>query len=163
MLEKNCLIDWFTVVDQRIMRSLTLYPRFLFLITWGCEVLILWGFCLFCSTGLPGEEERMALSHFQPKNSENWDVQILNNPSSRVPIMDVIKQEVSQSGNLYGSLSSNNNMLDFTYNNKADHRNNVQLPDQTSEVRSPDMSLLILIYFFFSSKLSTSNSVCVCA
>ncbi|KAK7325164.1 hypothetical protein VNO77_29296 [Canavalia gladiata] len=121
-----------------------------------------WSQLLF--TGLPGEEERLGFSHFQPKKSENWDVQILNTPS-RVPILDVIKQQVSQSGNLYGhgreefeasvqagspwshmvpvsspsscvtSFSSNNiNILDFTYN-KTDHRKN-QLPDQTSECNS---------------------------
>ncbi|XP_027341982.1 transcription factor bHLH68-like [Abrus precatorius] len=119
-----------------------------------------WSQLLF--TGIAGEEERLGFSHFQPKKFENWDAQILNTPS-RVPILDVIKQEVSQSGNLYGhgreefqasgptdsswshmvpvssprscvtSLSSNN-MLNFTYN-KGDHRKN-QLPDQTSECDS---------------------------
>nr|KYP54249.1 Transcription factor bHLH68 [Cajanus cajan] len=111
------------------------------------------------STGLPGEEEKLGFSHFQPKN---WDVQFLNT-ASRVPILDVIKQEVSQRGNLYDhgleefqasgpagsswshmvpvsspgscvtSLSSNN-ILDFTYN-KSDHRNNL-LQDQISECNS---------------------------
>lgn len=60
---------------------------------------------LFCSTGLPGEEERVGFNHFEAnKSSENWDVQIMN-PCSRVSpntIMDVIKQEVCQSGNMYG-------------------------------------------------------------
>jgi len=56
---------------------------------------------MFCSTGLPGEEERLGFNHFQPKNSENWDVQIMN-PSSRVPFMDIIKHEVSQTENFYG-------------------------------------------------------------
>ncbi|KAK7349193.1 hypothetical protein VNO77_06367 [Canavalia gladiata] len=115
-------------------------------------------------TGLPGEEERVAFSHFQSKKLDNWDEHILN-PSSIVPMVDVIKQEVSQSGNnLYHhghdqdfqvsgapwshmvpvsssprssvttSLSSNNNLLDFTYN-KVDHRKN-QLPDHTSECNS---------------------------
>ena len=113
---------------------------------------------MFCSTGLPGEEERLGFSHFQSKKLENWDDHHILNPSPRVPIVDVIKQEVSQSGNLYGhgheefqasgstwshmvpvasprssvtSLSSNN-LLDFTYN-KADHRKN-QIPYGTSEV-----------------------------
>ncbi|KAL5056951.1 hypothetical protein RYX36_028555 [Vicia faba] len=120
-----------------------------------------WSQLLF--TGLPGEEERLGFDHFQPKNTENWDVQILN-PSSRVPIMDVIKHEVSQSENFYNqghheefltsglasswshmvpvssptshvttSLSSDN-ILDFTYN-KLDHTKN-QLPDQISECNS---------------------------
>ncbi|PNX98308.1 transcription factor bHLH68-like protein [Trifolium pratense] len=126
-----------------------------------------WSQLLF--TGVPGEEERLGFNHFEPKNSENWDVQILN-PSSRVPIMDVIKHEVSQNENFYGqqehhhhheefhpnnsgslgsswshmvpvsspsshvtSLSSDNNMLDFTYN-KLDHSKNL-LQDQTSEVK----------------------------
>ncbi|KAJ1388761.1 Myc-type, basic helix-loop-helix [Sesbania bispinosa] len=50
-------------------------------------------------TGLPGEEERsVAFSdNFQSKKLENWDEHnILNHHS---PIVDVIKQEVSQSGN----------------------------------------------------------------
>lgn len=116
----------------------------------------------FGSTGLPGEEERLGFDHFQPKNTENWDVQILN-PSSRAPFMDVIKHEASQSENFYNqghheefqtsglgsswshmvpvsspsshvttSLSSDN-ILDFTYN-KLDHSKN-QLPDQISEVK----------------------------
>lgn len=58
-----------------------------------------WSQLLF--TGLPGEEERLGFNHFQPKNSENWDVQIMN-PSSRVPFMDIIKHEVSQGENFYG-------------------------------------------------------------
>eukprot|EP00256_Glycine_max_P063348 XP_014633138.1 transcription factor bHLH68 isoform X3 [Glycine max] len=112
-------------------------------------------------TGLPGEEERVAFSHFQSKKLDEWNEQMLN-PSSIVPMADVIKQEVSQSGNLYhhghdqefqvsgapwshmvpvsssprssvASFSSNN-LLDFTYN-KTDHRKN-QLPDHTSECNS---------------------------
>ncbi|XP_061359342.1 transcription factor bHLH68-like [Gastrolobium bilobum] len=117
-----------------------------------------WSQLLF--TGLPREEERMGFNHFQPKKLENWDGQI-HNPSSRVPIHDVIKQEVSRSGNLFGHGSeefqasgsswshmvpvssprscvtnlSSNNILDFSYN-KADHRKN-QLPaDLTSECNS---------------------------
>ncbi|CAL5199911.1 unnamed protein product [Lathyrus oleraceus] len=120
-----------------------------------------WSQLLF--TGLPGEEERLGFDHFQPKNTENWDVQILN-PSSRAPFMDVIKHEASQSENFYNqghheefntsglgsswshmvpvsspsshvttSLSSDN-ILDFTYN-KLDHSKN-QLPDQISECNS---------------------------
>lgn len=62
-----------------------------------------WSQLLF--TGLPGEEERVGFNHFEAnKSSENWDVQIMN-PCSRVSpntIMDVIKQEVCQSGNMYG-------------------------------------------------------------
>ncbi|GAU10972.1 hypothetical protein TSUD_112660 [Trifolium subterraneum] len=50
-----------------------------------------WSQLLF--TGVPGEEERLGFNHFEPKNSENWDVQILN-PSSRVPIMDVRKEKL---------------------------------------------------------------------
>ncbi|XP_061367546.1 transcription factor bHLH68-like [Gastrolobium bilobum] len=115
-------------------------------------------------TGLPGEEERvLGLSHFQSKKLENWDEHIFN-PSTIVPInVDVIKQEVPQSGNnLYhhrheefqvsGAGSSwshilpvssprssvpsfnSNNLLEFTYN-KADHRKN-QLPDHKSESNS---------------------------
>ncbi|KAJ7963033.1 Transcription factor bHLH68 [Quillaja saponaria] len=107
--------------------------------------------------GLAGEEDRCntSFSHFQPIKLENWDDQILNNPSARVPnlVLDsLIKQEVPQSGNLYGhgheefqasgpaawphlipvsssspkssvtSLSNSNNLLDFTYN-KIDSRN----------------------------------------
>ncbi|KAL2338055.1 hypothetical protein Fmac_012501 [Flemingia macrophylla] len=114
-------------------------------------------------TGLPGEEERVAFSHFQSKKLDGWDEHMLN-PSPVSPMADVIKQEVSQSGNLYhhghdqefqvsgapwshnmvpvssssprssvASLSSNN-FLDFTYN-KTDHRKN-QLPDHTSECNS---------------------------
>ncbi|KAK7294216.1 hypothetical protein RJT34_17103 [Clitoria ternatea] len=49
-------------------------------------------------TGLPGEEERVAFSHFQSKKLDNWDEHILNQ-SPIVPMVDVIKQEVSQSGN----------------------------------------------------------------
>lgn len=119
------------------------------------------GLWMFCSTGLPGEEERVAFSHFQPKKMENWDEHIINT-SSMVPLVDVIKHEVSRSGNnIYHpghgefqvpgaswsnmvtvssprsssvtSLSSNN-LLDFTYNNKVDHRKINQLPDHTSEV-----------------------------
>jgi hypothetical protein len=152
---------------------LTLIHSFLFLILLLHGVKILRVVSIFNSTGVPGEEERLGFNHFEPKNSENWDVQILN-PSSRVPIMDVIKHEVSQSENFYGqqghthhhhhheefhaninsgsigsswshmvpvsspsshvtSLSSDNNMLDFTYN-KLDHSKNL-LQDQISEVK----------------------------
>ena len=177
---KTVLLYWFTVFDQRTMHFIngvfmgTLmpiisskfdpFPWFLFyILAWKFS-----GLCLFCSTGLPGEEERLGFSHFQLKKLENWDEQFLD-PSSRVPSIDVIKQEVSQSRNLYGhgreefqasgpagsswshmvpvssprscvTSLSNNNMLDFTYN-KADQRKN-QLPDQTSEV-------IFLIPFFF--------------
>ncbi|XP_027344552.1 transcription factor bHLH68-like isoform X2 [Abrus precatorius] len=114
-------------------------------------------------TGLPGEEERVAFSHFQSKKLDNWDEHILN-PSPIVHMADVIKQEVSQSGSLYHhghdqefqvsgapwshmvavsssprssvtSLSSNNNnLLDFTYN-KTGHRKN-QFLDHTSDCNS---------------------------
>ncbi|XP_028757309.1 transcription factor bHLH68-like [Neltuma alba] len=64
-----------------------------------------WSQMLFA--GLPGEEERMGSNHFQGKKMENWEDQILHNASSRAapspPLaVDVIKQEVSQGGNLYG-------------------------------------------------------------
>ncbi|KAI4355617.1 hypothetical protein L6164_004372 [Bauhinia variegata] len=126
-----------------------------------------WSQLLFAE--LPGEE-RLGVSHFQPKRLEIWDDQIVH-PSSRVTsTFDVIKQETSHStGNLYGhghghgheefhasgpagswpnlhmvpvsspsscvtSLCSNN-ILDFAYNNKADHKKH-QLPDHTSECNS---------------------------
>ncbi|KAL2332357.1 hypothetical protein Fmac_019938 [Flemingia macrophylla] len=119
-----------------------------------------WSQLLF--TGIPGEEEKLGFSHFQPRKLENWDAQFLNT-ASRVPILDVIKQEVSQRSNLYDhgseefqssgpaasswphmvpvsspgscviSLSSNN-ILDFTYN-KSDHRKNL-LQDHVSECNS---------------------------
>ncbi|XP_014515781.1 transcription factor bHLH68 isoform X4 [Vigna radiata var. radiata] len=111
-------------------------------------------------TGLPGEEERVAFSHFQSKKLDEWNEHMLN-PSPINPMVDVIKQEVSQSGSFFhqghdqefqvsgapwshmlpvssspmssvvASFSSSNNLLDFTYN-KEDHRKN-QLPDHTSE------------------------------
>lgn len=131
---------------------------------------------MFCSTGLPGEEERIAFSPFQSKKLDEWNDQMLNIPSPIVPMPDVIKQEVSQSGNLYhhghdqefqvsgapwshmvpvsssprssvASFSSNN-LLDFTYN-KTDHRKN-QLPD-TSEVIKTDH---VLNYYSFFYKFS---------
>lgn len=52
--------------------------------------------------GFSGEEERLCPSNFQPKKLENWENQILN-PSLRVPVVEVIKQEVTQQhSNLYG-------------------------------------------------------------
>ncbi|MED6118865.1 hypothetical protein PIB30_006653 [Stylosanthes scabra] len=70
-----------------------------------------WSQLLF--TGLPGEEERLGFNHFdQSKKLEIWDDHnnILinnnnnqhNNNNSNNIIVDAIKQEVSQSGNLYG-------------------------------------------------------------
>ncbi|PPD80231.1 hypothetical protein GOBAR_DD22839 [Gossypium barbadense] len=54
------------------------------------------------SGGFSGEEERLCPSNFQPKKLENWENQILN-PSLRVPVVEVIKQEVTQQhSNLYG-------------------------------------------------------------
>ncbi|KAI4329231.1 hypothetical protein L6164_021518 [Bauhinia variegata] len=55
-------------------------------------------------SGFPGEEERLGLTHFQPKKLEIWDDQAVH-PSSRslnATTLDVIKQGTSQSGNLYG-------------------------------------------------------------
>jgi len=102
----------------------------------------------------------VAFSHFQSKKLDEWNEHMLN-PSPISPMVDVIKQEVSQSGNNFyhqghdqefqvsgapwshmvpvsssprsnvASFSSDN-LLDFTYN-KEDHRKN-QLPDHTSEV-----------------------------
>ncbi|KAK8465105.1 hypothetical protein PHAVU_010G147600 [Phaseolus vulgaris] len=107
-------------------------------------------------TGLPGEEERVAFSHFQSKKLDEWNEHMLNQ-SHINPMVDVIKQEVAQSGNFYhhdqefqvsgapwshmvpvsssprssvASFSSDN-LLDSPYN-KEDHRKN-QLPDHTSE------------------------------
>lgn len=106
---------------------------------------------------------------------------MLNIPSPIVPMPDVIKQEVSQSGSLYhhghdqefqvsgapwshmvpisssprssvASFSSNN-LLDFTYN-KTDHRKN-QLPD-TSEVIKTDH---VLNYYSFFYKFSHLQSL----
>ncbi|KAG4955409.1 hypothetical protein JHK85_041789 [Glycine max] len=97
-------------------------------------------------TGLPGEEEKLG-----PKKLENWNVQDLNT-ASRVPFLDVIRQQVSQRGNLYDhgpswshmvpvsspvscvTSFSSNNILDFTYN-KSDHRRNLQ-QDQISKCNS---------------------------
>lgn len=117
---------------------------------------------------MSGEEDRYGLSHFQPKKLDNWEDQILN-PPPRVPVVADVKQEVSQSSNLYGhgdeefqaprpawspvmpvssprscvtNLSSN--MLDFSYN-KADGRN--QNPDQSSEVRDTETIVIILSHF----------------
>uniref|UniRef100_A0A5B7AQM2 Putative transcription factor bHLH68-like n=1 Tax=Davidia involucrata TaxID=16924 RepID=A0A5B7AQM2_DAVIN len=110
------------------------------------------------------QEERFGgqLSHFhESKKLENWEDQILN-PALRVPVGDVkLKQEVSQSSQLYGhgggdefqaasSWSSHQvmpvssprscvtslsctNVLDFS-NNKTDERN--QHPDHSSECNS---------------------------
>jgi len=47
------------------------------------------------------EEDKFVMSHFQPKKLEIWEDQILN-PTPRVPIVDVIKQEVSQNSNFFG-------------------------------------------------------------
>lgn len=113
------------------------------------------------------EEDKFVMSHFQPKKLENWEDQILN-PSPRVPIVDVIKEEVSQNSNCFGHgdedfqpprsacsqmmpvssprscvitsfTNNNNNIFDLSYN-KVDARN--QHPDQSSEVK-----LFILFYF----------------
>ncbi|KAE9585877.1 hypothetical protein Lal_00010132 [Lupinus albus] len=114
-------------------------------------------------TGLPGEDESMGLSHFQSKKLGNWDEQIDLDPSSRVPILDIIKQEVSQSSSLYGhedfhaggsswsnmvpisspkscvtSSFSSNSILDLITYNKVDQRKINQLPDQISKCNSTD-------------------------
>lgn len=123
----------------------------------------------FCSTGLPGEEERVAFSHFQSKKLDEWNEHMLNQ-SHINPMVDVIKQEVAQSGNFYhhdqefqvsgapwshmvpvsssprssvASFSSDN-LLDSPYN-KEDHRKN-QLPDHTSEVRP-------MFFFYIKNKI----------
>ncbi|KAG2729029.1 hypothetical protein I3760_01G231500 [Carya illinoinensis] len=106
----------------------------------------------------PGDDDRFGPSHFQNRKVENWEDQILN-PSPRVPVLDVIKQEASQNSNLYshgeeefqaarsawsqvmpvsspGSYAtsfSNNDIYDFTYN-KMNSRN--QHPDHSSESAS---------------------------
>ena len=131
-----------------------------FLFTWEKD--LVW-FCLFCSSGLPGEEENLGFIDFQPKKLGNLDVQILNTASGVSNSFDALKQENCERGNLYEhgreefqasdpadsswshmvpvsspgsscvSSISGNNILDFTYNN-AEHRKNL-LQDQTSEVR----------------------------
>lgn len=131
---------------------------------------------MFCSTGLPGEEEKLGFIDFQPKKFGNWDDQILDTASGVSNTFDEIKQENSQRGTLYehgreefqasGSADSSwshmvpvsstgsscvtsisgNNILDFSYN-KSDHRKNL-LRDQISEVRkTKDHSC----YFFLMS------------
>ncbi|OAY53035.1 transcription factor bHLH68 [Manihot esculenta] len=107
--------------------------------------------------GLPGEEDRFCLSHFQNKKLEDCEDQILN-PYPRVSVVADIKREVSRKSNLYGhgdeefqlprptwspaipvssprscvtSLSSN--VLEYSFN-KPDTRN--QHPDQSSECNS---------------------------
>lgn len=113
--------------------------------------------CFFRGGISPGDDDRFGPSHFQNRKVENWEDQILN-PSPRVPVLDVIKQEASQNSNLYshgeeefqaarsawsqvmpvsspGSYAtsfSNNDIYDFTYN-KMNSRN--QHPDHSSEVR----------------------------
>ncbi|XP_057732452.1 transcription factor bHLH68-like isoform X2 [Arachis stenosperma] len=135
-----------------------------------------WSQLLF--TGLPGEEERLGFNHFhQSKKLENWDdhnILINNNnnnqhntrvgPNNNMIVDGIIKQEVSQSGNLYGqeefhasngstwsthmvpinsssprssvttNNNNNNNLLDFSYN-KVDHSKN-QLPYATPQCNS---------------------------
>ncbi|CAJ1955262.1 unnamed protein product, partial [Sphenostylis stenocarpa] len=110
------------------------------------------------STGLPEEEEKLSFIDFQPKKLGNWDVQILNTASGVPNSLDVIKQEITQRGNLYehgceelqtsGPADSSwshmvpvsspgsscitsiscNNILDFTCNNRKN-----LLQDQISE------------------------------
>lgn len=144
---------------------------------------MLW-LCLFCSTGLPGEEEKLGFIDFQPKKLGNWDVQILNTASGASNNLDVLKQENSQRGNLYEhgreefqasgpadsswshmvpvsspgsscvSSISGNNILDFTYN-KSEHRKNLS-QDQISEVRKTKDLAKDSYYFFliFSLRLN---------
>lgn len=103
-----------------------------------------------------GDEDKIVLGHFQPRKLDNWEDQILN-PPARLPVVDVVKQEVPQNSNLYGhggedfqaprpawsqmipvsspsscvtSFSNNNNKLDFSYN-KVDGGS--QHPNQSSE------------------------------
>ncbi|QCE08974.1 Myc-type [Vigna unguiculata] len=116
------------------------------------------------STGLSGEEEKLGFIDFQPKTLGSWDVQILNTASYGVSNnFDETKQENSQRGTLYehgrqefqpadsswshmvpvsspgsssvtATISGNNNILDFTYNN-SHHRKHL-LQDQISECNS---------------------------
>ncbi|XP_041018076.1 transcription factor bHLH68-like isoform X3 [Juglans microcarpa x Juglans regia] len=105
-----------------------------------------------------GDDDRFGPSHFQHRKVENWEGQILN-PSLRVPVLDVIKQEASQNSNLYshgeeefqaarsawsqvmpvsspGSYATsfgNNYIYDFSYN-KMNSRN--QHPDHSTESAS---------------------------
>ncbi|KAF5466578.1 hypothetical protein F2P56_016495, partial [Juglans regia] len=105
-----------------------------------------------------GDDDRFGLSHFQHRKVENWEDQILN-PSPRVPVLDVIKQEASQNSNLYshgeeefqaarsawsqvmpvsspGSYATsfgNNDIYDFSYN-KMNSKN--QHPDHPTESAS---------------------------
>jgi len=109
-----------------------------------------------------GDEDKFLMNNFQPKRLENWeDHQILNNPSPRVPVIDAIKQEVSQNSNLYShgdedfqaprsawsqmmpvsspsscvtsfrNNNNNNNNLFDFSYNKVDGRN-IEHPDQSS-------------------------------
>ncbi|KAA8541773.1 hypothetical protein F0562_022925 [Nyssa sinensis] len=118
----------------------------------GLVLLLLPSYAMFCSSfipkgndmwpglffllsldmgGLASEEDHRfgggSLSHFQSKNLENWEDQILN-PSLRVPVVDV-KQEVAQSSQLLSS-----SILDFS-NNMMDGRNNLH-QDHSSECNS---------------------------
>ncbi|XP_059457916.1 transcription factor bHLH68-like isoform X3 [Corylus avellana] len=109
-----------------------------------------------------GDEDKFVMNHFQPKKLENWEDQILN-PSPRVPIVDVIKQEVSQNSNFFGHgdedfqpprsacsqmmpvSSPRSCVTSFTNNNNNNNNNNIfdfsynkvdarnQHPDQSSE------------------------------
>lgn len=106
--------------------------------------------------GLVGEEDKVSMSHFQPKRLENWEEQLL----SQAPNASVVnvKQEHSGSSYVYGhgaedfqparptwsqvvSASSpkscvtsfSSNMLDFS-SNKADGRH--PPPDRSSECNS---------------------------
>ncbi|KAK9281231.1 hypothetical protein L1049_004126 [Liquidambar formosana] len=113
------------------------------------------GDCYFRG-GLGSDEDRFGhLSQFQSKKLENWEDQILNPSTARVPVVDV-KQELSQSGNLYGHgdeefhaswsqimpvsspgscvTSLGTNILDFSHN-KPDVRNQHH-PDHSSECNS---------------------------
>ncbi|KAL9460551.1 hypothetical protein AB3S75_003702 [Citrus x aurantiifolia] len=120
-------------------------------------------------SGLPSDDDGFnstPISHFhQPKKFESWEdhhLQIINPySSSRVDVVDDVKQEAPQANNLYlhgaaefqataasnwpqimplsprscvTSLSSN--ILDFSHTKPADKKNNQQHPDHSSECNS---------------------------
>ena len=143
---------------------------------------------MFCSTGLSGEEEKLGFIDFQPKTLGSWDVQILNTASYGVSNnFDETKQENSQRGTLYehgrqefqpadsswshmvpvsspgsssvtATISGNNNILDFTYNN-SHHRKHL-LQDQISEVtKTKDLAGVLVNSCYLTPSLSYAQSV----
>ncbi|KAF7814251.1 transcription factor bHLH68-like isoform X1 [Senna tora] len=126
-----------------------------------------WSQMLFA--GLPGEEERMGLmsQYFETKKFENWE-EGEEEEEHKASVIDVIKQEVSQSGNLYGHdhqqlfqmpsstppppqyascnsrlitslINTSTNVLDFTHHNKQDHKK-TQLPHHPSQCNNSTAS-----------------------